>query len=257
MPATLRVALDLLSRPSSSHRYGSGRHQRADLYLPRGDGPFPVAVALHGGYWRAKYSKRLMKAICADLARRGVAAWNVEYRRVGRGQGGGWPATFDDVAAAIDHLASLEDPRLDLTGGVTAVGHSAGGQLALWAASRSAPRVRVTRVVAQAAVCDVESAGEPAWEFLGGTPEQVPERYAAADPMRLVPLGVPTLLVHGADDETVPLLRSRRYLEAARAAGDDVSLIEPTPGGHRIHIDPRSEAWQVAAEWIAAVRSAA
>jgi acetyl esterase/lipase len=259
MPSTLRVALDLLSRPSSSHRYGPGRVQRADLYVPRGAGPFPVAVALHGGYWRAKYSKRLMKAICADLARRGVAALNVEYRRVGRGQGGGWPATFDDVGAAIDHLASLalEDPRLDLSGGVTAVGHSAGGQLALWSASRDAPAVPVTRVVALAAVCDVESTGEPGWEFLGGTPEQVPERFAAADPMRLVPLGVPTLLVHGADDETVPLLRSRRYLEAARQAGDEVSLIESVPGGHRIHIDPRSDAWRAAAEWIAAVRSAA
>jgi pimeloyl-ACP methyl ester carboxylesterase len=117
--------------------------------------------------------------------------------------------------------------------------------------------VPVTRVVAAAAVCDVESAGEPGWELLGGTPEQVPERFAAADPMRLVPLGVPTLLVHGPDDETVPGLRSRRYAEAAAAAGDDVTLIEPVPGGHRVHIDPRSEAWRVAAEWIAAVRSAA
>jgi acetyl esterase/lipase len=249
--------LDLVARPSSRHRYGSHRWARADLYVPEGDGPFPVAVALHGGYWRAKYSKRLMKAVCADLARRGVAAWNVEYRRIGRGQGGGWPATFDDVAVAIDHLAVLADPRLDL-GSVTAVGHSAGGQLALWAASRDDAAVPVQRVVAQAAVCDVAAAGEPGWEFLGGTPEQVPERFDAADPMRFLPLGVPTLLVHGADDETVPLTRSRRYAEAASAAGDDVTLVEPSPGGHRIHIDPRSEAWRVAAEWIARpVRSAA
>jgi acetyl esterase/lipase len=252
MPSTVRVALDLLARPEH-HRYGPGRHQRADLYVPDGSGPHPVAVALHGGYWRAKYSKRLMKAICADLARRGVAAWNVEYRRVGRGQGGGWPATFEDVDRAIDHLAELRDARLDL-GSVTAVGHSAGGQLALWSASssREGARVRVGRVVAQAAVCDVAAAGEPAWEFLGGTPEQVPERFARADPMRLLPLGVPTLLVHGPDDATVPLARSRRYAAAAAAAGDDVELIEPVPGHHRIHIDPRSEAWRVAAEWIAA-----
>src|SRR4051812_35285879 len=91
---------------------------------------------IHGGYWRARYSKRLMKGASADLARRGVATWNVEYRRIGRGQGGGWPATLDDVGAAIDHLALLDDARLDLSGGVTAVGHSAGGQLALWSASR-------------------------------------------------------------------------------------------------------------------------
>jgi acetyl esterase/lipase len=215
-----------------------------------------VAVALHGGYWRAKYSKRLMKAVCVDLARRGVAAWNVEYRRLGRGQGGGWPATFDDVGAAIDHLAALGDDRLDLDS-VTAVGHSAGGQLALWSASREEPRVPVRRVVAMAAVCNLAVVGEPAWELLGGTPQQVPERYAAADPMQLVPLGVPTLLVHGADDETVPVIRSREYAEAAAAAGDDVELLEPSPGGHRVHIDPRSAAWRAAAGWIARpVRSA-
>jgi acetyl esterase/lipase len=212
---------------------------------------------LHGGYWRARYSKRLMKAASADLARRGVAAWNVEYRRIGRGQGGGWPATLDDVGAAIDHLAVASGGRLDL-GSVTAVGHSAGGQLALWAASRAEPVVAVRRVVAQAAVCNVTVAGEPAWEFLGGRPDEVPERYDAADPMRLVPLGVPTLLVHGAEDETVPVERSRASAEAARAAGDSVDLVEPVPGGHRVHPDPRSEAWRVAAEWVAGpVRSPA
>ena len=257
MPSTARVLLDFLARPER-HRYGSHRWARADLYVPRGAGPFPVVVVLHGGYWRAKYSKRTMKAACADLARRGMAAWNVEYRRIGRGQGGGWPATLDDVAAAIDHLAVLADPRLDIASGVAALGHSAGGQLALWSASRADAEVPVRRVVAQAAVCNLTVAGEPAWEFLGGTPDQVPERYDLADPMRLVPLGVPTLLVHGAEDETVPVARSREYAAAARAAGDDVTLVEPEPGGHRIHPDPRSEAWRVAAEWLAGpVRSAA
>ena len=214
---------------------------------------------LHGGYWRARYSKRTTKAACVDLARRGVAAWNVEYRRIGRGQGGGWPMTLDDVGAAIDHLAEASRGRLDLSAGVTAIGHSAGGQLALWSASRGDAVVPVRRVVAQAAVCNLTVAGEPAWEFMGGSPDQVPERYDVADPMRLVPLGVPTLLVHGASDETVPIARSREYLEAARAAGDDdVTLVEPEPGGHRVHPDPRSEAWRVAAEWVAGpVRSPA
>jgi acetyl esterase/lipase len=240
--------LDVLARPER-HRYGSHRCQRAELHVPDGAGPHPVVITLHGGYWRAKYSKRLMKPICADLVRRGMAAWNVEYRRIGRGQGGGWPATFEDVGGAIDHLAELGDPRLDLSA-VTVVGHSAGGQLALWSASRQDPRVPIARVVAQAAVCNVAAAGQPAWEFLGGSPDEVPERYAAADPMQLVPLGVPTLLVHGADDETVPVARSRSYAAAASAAGDDVELIEPSPGGHRVHIDPRSAAWQAAAAWI-------
>jgi acetyl esterase/lipase len=257
VPSTARVLLDFLARPER-HRYADHRWARADLYLPDGRGPHRVVVVLHGGYWRARYSKRTMKAACADLTRRGLAAWNVEYRRIGRGQGGGWPATFDDVAAAIDHLAALDDSRLDLTGGVAAIGHSAGGQLALWAASRGDAKVPVRRVVAQAAVCNLTVAGEPAWELLGGTPQQVPERYDVADPMRLLPLGVPTLLVHGAEDATVPVRRSREYAAAARAAGDDVTLVEPVPGGHRIHPDPRSEAWRVAAEWVARpVRSAA
>src|SRR3954454_21939443 len=154
MPSTARVVLDFLSLPER-HRYGTHRWARADLHVPRGEGPFPVVVLLHGGYWRARYSKRVMKGACADLARRGVAAWNVEYRRIGRGQGGGWPATFDDVGAAIDHLATLDDPRLDLSSGVGALGHSAGGQLALWAASRRDAVVPVRRVVAQAAVCNL------------------------------------------------------------------------------------------------------
>jgi acetyl esterase/lipase len=239
----------LLVRPER-HRYGAHRCQRADLYLPIGEGPFPVAVAIHGGYWRARYSKRLEKLGAVDLTRRGVAVWNIEYRRLGRGQGGGWPATFDDVAAAIDHLAELRHPRLDLER-VSAFGHSAGGQLALWATARNDGAVRIARVCGQAAVCDMASAGNAARELMGGGPDEVPERYALSDPMQLVPIGVPILLVHGAEDATVPVKRSRRFAEAARGAGDDVTLIEPNPGGHRVHVDPRTEAWEIAARWIA------
>ncbi|HEX8647257.1 MAG TPA: alpha/beta hydrolase [Thermoleophilaceae bacterium] len=238
----------MLARPQR-HRYGPARSQRADLYVPRGEGPFPVVVLLHGGYWRSKYGKSLMRAVAADLARRGFAAWNVEYRRMGRHRGG-WPMTFDDVAAGIDLLAELRDPRLDLAA-VDVVGHSAGGQLAVWAASREDGRVPIRRVVVQAAVLDMEWAGEPAAELLGGRPDEVPERYAATDPMRLIPLGKPVLVVHGAGDETVPLRKSREWAEAARAVGDDVELVEPEPGGHRIHIDPRSEAWRAVAAWLA------
>ena len=216
--------------------------------MPRGGGPFPVVVLLHGGYWRSKYGRWTMVALAADLRARGVAAWNVEYRRVGR-FGGGWPMTFDDVAAAIDLLAERGDPRLDLES-VAAVGHSAGGQLALWAASQNDARVPIRRVVAQAAVCNLAAVGEPARELLGGSPAEVPDRYAATDPMQLLPAPVPVLLVHGAEDETVPLRRSRAYLEAARAAGGEVELHEPSPGGHRIHVNPRSDAWLAAVEWL-------
>src|SRR5215208_2533393 len=176
MPTGLRMALDVLALPER-HRYGPHATNRADLWLPRGRGPHPAVVVIHGGFWRAKWGKAVMKPVCADLARRGVAAWNVEYRRIGRGQGGGWPATFDDVAAAIDHLPDAAAGRVELDD-LALVGHSAGGQLALWAASRRDSRVPIRRVAAQAAVCDLASA-EAAYELMGGSPAQVPKRYDA------------------------------------------------------------------------------
>jgi acetyl esterase/lipase len=250
---TAGIVLDLFAR-TQHHRYGPHRQNRADLYVPRdGDGPHPVVVLVHGGYWRAMYGKIVMKPLAADLVRRGYAAWNIEYRRIGRRQGGGYPNTFDDVGAAIDHLASVGDERLNMDD-VTFLGHSAGGHLALWAASRDGS-VEPARVIAQAPITNLVSAGQPAHVLMGGEPREVPDRYAQCDPMQLLPVGKPLLLVHGADDATIPIQRTREYLAAAAEAGDDVELIEPAPGGHRSHIDPRSAAWRAAAEWLTAQRS--
>ena len=252
----LRIVRSALRR-AETHGYGTGPRQVADLHVPAGPGPYPVAVVLHGGYWQPPYGKLIMRPLCHDLVRRGWAAWNVEYRRLGR-EGGGWPQTFDDVAAAIDHLTALGDARLDLER-VTPVGHSAGGQLALWAAARpafgdgvpgAAPRVRAQRVLALGTVCDLELAGNTARLLLGGSPQEVPERWALADPMRRLPLDVPVALVHGRDDETVPVTHSREYAAAATAAGAEVTLVEPV-GGHRDPIDPASPAWAAGAAWLA------
>jgi acetyl esterase/lipase len=247
---TAGIVLDLFAR-TEHHRYGPHRQNRADLHVPRdGGGPFPVVVLIHGGYWRATYGKVVMKPLAADLVRRGFATWNIEYRRIGRGQGGGYPATFDDVAAAIGHLAELGDSRLDLDD-VTFIGHSAGGHLALWAASRNGEAgIDPKRVIAQAPITNLVSVGEAANALMGCEPRENPERWAECDPMQLLPVGKPVLLVHGADDATVPIQRSREYVAAAAEAGDDIELIEPQPGGHRSHIDPRSAGWRAAREWL-------
>jgi acetyl esterase/lipase len=235
------------------HRYGRMRSQYGELFRPGTGGPPPVAVVLHGGFWKAQYGRKLMRGLCADLARRGWAAWNLEYRRLGPCCGGGWPATFDDVSAGVDHLARLEG--LDLSR-VVAIGHSAGGHLAAWAATREAPGVAVTGVVAQAGVVDLELA----WELrlsrgvvrrlLGGTPEQRPERYALASPAARLPLGVPILLTHGGRDDIVPPRMSRDFERRAREAGDRCELALIEEEDHFGHLEPANPLWKAVVEWI-------
>jgi acetyl esterase/lipase len=268
--ARARLFFDILKR-GRTYRYGPDRSQRADLHLPAGSGPFPVMVLIHGGSWTARYGRIVMRGLLADLVRHGWAAWNIEYRRLGNG--GGWPTTFADVAAAIDYLPRLDAP-LDLER-VSILGHSAGGHLALWAAGREqlpadapgvldgGPRVRIERVISQAGVCDLAGAyarwhGGVAQALMGGSPQERPERYAAGDPMRLLPLRMPALLVHGTLDETVSVELSRSYARAARAAGADVELVEiaGAAGRHRAHVDPRGEAWAAVTARLNASQSA-
>jgi acetyl esterase/lipase len=248
------------------HPYGPARSQYGELFRPHGPGPYPVAVVLHGGFWRAQHGRKLMHALCADLAARGWAPFNIEYRRVGRLSGGGFPRTLDDVAAAVDHLAEMPahspvgDPEADPFGfdlsRVVAIGHSAGGHLAAWLATRSAPRVAVTAVVAQAGVLDLRLASELrlsrgiVHRFLGGTPAAAPGRYAAASPAELLPLGVPLLLTHGGRDEIVPPVMSERFAATARAAGDEVELVVEPDADHFCHLDPGDRLWRAVTAWL-------
>jgi acetyl esterase/lipase len=240
------------------HRYGPDPSQVGDLHLPEGPGRWPVAVVLHGGFWRERYDRSLMDALCADLAGRGWAAWNLEYRRIG-GRGG-WPATFDDVSAGIDFLGDLHaaGTPIDIRR-VVSIGHSAGGHLALWSATRERPRVRVAAVVGQAAVGDLARGSRlglsngAADELMGGSPAQVPERYEAGSPSERLPLGVPALLVHGGRDDTVPVELSRDLHAAALAAGDRCDLVVLEGDGHYEHIDPATAAWGTVTRWTAAL----
>ncbi|MEU2347900.1 prolyl oligopeptidase family serine peptidase [Modestobacter sp. NPDC049651] len=251
---------------TTAHPYGPHPDQFLELTLPAGEGPAPVVVVLHGGFWRARYGIELARPLAADLAGRGWAAVAVEYRRVGAG--GGWPQTLEDVAAAIDALPGLaEAGRLDLRT-VAVVGHSAGGHLAGWAAGRgrlpdeapgAAPRVPVTAAVLQAGVLDLEAAVEEhlgdgaTVDLLGGRPDELAGRYLTADPVRLLPTGVPVLCVHGAADTTVPLEQSERFVEAATAAGDAAELLV-VPGDHMVVLDVTTPGWQDTVEWLAAHR---
>lgn len=237
------------------HAYGNDPAQFGDLYLPEGKRRTGTVVVIHGGFWQAGYGLDLGAAIAADLAGRGWGAWNVEYRRLSGG--GGWPTTFEDIAAGVDHFTELGRHGLH-QGPVVLIGHSAGGQLAAWAANRGdlpagspggVPQIQPVGVVAQAGVLDLATAarrglgGSSVPDLLGGTPETVPERYAAADPVEQVPLAIPVRCVHGRSDSTVPISQSRGYVDAATAAGADASLVE-VPGDHFSLIDAGSAAWK-------------
>ncbi len=253
-------------------RYGEHPDQTAELVLPGAADrrPLPVAVLLHGGFWRHGYGRELMDDLATDLAGRGWAALNVEYRRIGAG--GGWPATPLDVAAAIDALATapVPEPVLDL-GRVVAVGHSAGGQLALWAASRvglpagtpgAEPVLSPCAVVAQAPVADLADAArrrlsrDAAAALLGGEPDDpsARTRYGLASPFERLPLGIPQLVVHGAADEDVPAAMSQAYVRAARALGDEVEHVEMGGLGHMEHLDPASPLWAAAVAFLGRFR---
>jgi len=251
----------------STYSYGDHPSQLAELFRPAGSGPFPVAVVVHGGYWKAQYDRSLMEGLCADLAAHGLAAWNIEYRRVGAG--GGWPHTLDDVGAAVDLLAELDAP-LDLSH-IGAVGHSAGGHLAFWTASRpglpadapgGVPRVEIAAAVSQAGLLDLTLAAglmpsSTPTRALLGDPVVNYERYVLASPRERLPLGIPQLVLHGDRDDTVSMRIATSYVAAARNAGDACELVVLNRTGHFEHIDAGSQAWHVARDWLVGQASAA
>lgn len=263
MPPSKLMSLDDVldlpcPEPERCIAYGAEPSQFGYLRLPNGAGPHPTAIVVHGGCWRSQYDIDHIASFAHALRATGIATWTIEYRRVGD-PGGGWPGTFLDVAAATDCLRLIAaEHQLDLTRVIT-VGHSAGGQLALWLAGRwKLPRKSAIRggaplglkgVVSLAAVDDLRRAlaesvcGDMAGRLIGGTPEAFPRRYAEASPIELVPLGVRQHLLHGALDPIVPVAFARDFAAASARAGDAVALTVVEDTGHFEPIAPTSKAW--------------
>jgi acetyl esterase/lipase len=229
--------------------YGTEPKQFGDLRLPGVDGAWPLAVVIHGGGWEAMYNLIHTGHLCLALGKAGIATWNIEYRSRGD-VGGTWPGAGVDVAAAVrfvDDLAGRYPLDRDR---VVLVGHSAGGQLALWAAKRAQ-----LPVVALGAVSDLRESAERVGPdgavalFMGGAPNEVPDHYAEASPFDLLPLGVRQILVHGTKDASVPYAMSERYVEAA---GGEAELVPLKGAGHFEPIDPQAREWP---QTLEAVRS--
>jgi dipeptidyl aminopeptidase/acylaminoacyl peptidase len=198
---------------------------------------------VHGGFWRALYGLEYFGHASAALADAGIATWNLEYRRLGN-PGGGWPGTFEDVVEGAGHVARIADEfNLDLDR-IIAVGHSAGAHLALWLAGREK---RFRGIISLAGVSDLRRAWElrlsntVVADLLGGSPEEVPERYQSASPIDNLPLGTAQRLFHGTADTTVPYEISDRYLRKAQMLDDDAQLITLENAGHFELVDPRTK----------------
>lgn len=237
------------TQPYDLHRYGDHPSQEVEVWTPVSKATNVVAL-LHGGWWRHKLDRSLMHALAADLHARGYQVWNLEFRRIdAEGADGGWPTTFQDVKTALRSLS--------LTFGVnpsqvTAVGHSAGGHLALLATVECG----LAAAVGLAPITDLPSCAEAGLGegatpiFMGSALEGHRAEYESASPLYRLPVGRPQLIVHGTLDDRVPVEHSRAYAEKARTGGDDVDLVEVDGGDHMFVLDPTHPYWQHTATWI-------
>jgi acetyl esterase/lipase len=263
-PMTLQDYLALTGPAPSLHvAYGGAPSQFAELFQPAGDGPFPVAVIIHGGCWTREFGGiTQMRNMAGDLIRQGIAVWNVEYRRFDE-EGGGYPGMYHDVATAMDRLRAVAPAhRLDLRR-VALVGHSAGGHLAQWAASRArlprasplyvADPLPVPVVISLGGLADlrneerlIKTSCDRDMAQLAGTPSAArPDVFADTSPMEMLPSGVRTVLIHGEFDTISPPRAGHDYARRARAAGDAAEVLLLPGGSHYDEVAATSPSWAI------------
>ena len=272
-PDGLMAWPDLLERPrpapTATFSYGDSALQIVDLWKPDGTGPHPVVLMVHGGCWQTDIAdRRIMNWLADDLRRRGFAVWNIDYRGVDR-PGGGYPGTFLDAAAATDALrAHAAAHQLDL-GRIVAIGHSAGGHLALWLAGRArlpagsplraANPLPIGDVISLGGLPDLEEAARPPGSGCGTeviarlTGSATPNRsdvFADTSVPRLAPLGVRQVLINGLQDRIIPTAYAEGYAAPMRAAGDQISVRMIDRTGHVELVAPETAAWAAAVEEI-------
>lgn len=228
-----------------------------------------MVILIHGGSWQAKVGADSFVTFARRLAERGLAVCNVEYRRLG--SGGGWPTTFQDVASALDHVPNVRAARRAIdTDNAVVVGHSAGGQLAMWAGTRhklkdneigASPDFRPTNVVALAGPLDMRMAvrlgDDRIVKVLGGTPEQVPERYRSVDPIQNIDPLTPSVAMVGTEDRVVPAVLSESYAKAATAAGGNARVVLLGGANHVSIVDPAAPTFLPVLETISRAARAA
>lgn len=243
--------------------YGADSLQWGVLRVPEGPGPHPVIVMMHGGCWVGLHRPGHVEPLMEALTARGWATWNLSHRNA-NDVGGGWTGTFEDVSAGVDFLRELAaDHPIDTTRVVT-MGHSAGGHLALWTATRDgANPLRLAGAISLGGIPDLRAhavqdpnpCDDGVRALLGGWPDEQPERYAAASPAEHLPLGVPQLFLHGRHDYVVPWQQVEAYAAAATEAGDDVTVRIFEDASHFEVIAPASGVWQASIapaliEWL-------
>ncbi len=268
-PMTLPEYMALSGPAPTLHvAFGAAPSQFAELFQPAGDGPFPVAVIVHGGCWCKEYAGiAQMRNVAGDLQRQGIAVWNIEYRRCDE-EGGGYPGMYLDVATALDHLRALAPRhRLDLAR-IVLVGHSAGGHLAQWAAARArlprssplyvAEPLPVPVVISLGGLADlrneeqlIKTSCERDPAQLAGTASAArPDIFSDTSPAELLPSGVRTVLIHGELDTISPLRAGQDYARRARAAGDEAEVLVLPGGSHFDEVAATSPSWTIVSAQI-------